>query len=132
MAVRKGSRSRAQNDSGRQRDSLKALEQTVEGVARRLHGERRLAHGVVVFRAGADGPSFAMRATEAGVRIESGGDYSDVRLEVIGDPRRIDAIVRGRKDARMQFFAGGIRVRGDMFYLSEIGLELGFLKTPLF
>jgi hypothetical protein len=52
-------------------------------------------------------------------------------LEVIGDPRRIRAIVRGEKDARMQFFAGVIRVRGDMHYLSELGMQLGFLKTPI-
>jgi hypothetical protein len=65
------------------------------------------------------------------VAIGGGDDRSPPLLEVIGDPRRIGAIVRGTKDARMQFFAGGIRVRGDMHYLSEIGMRLGFLKKPI-
>jgi hypothetical protein len=50
---------------------------------------------------------------------------------VIGDPTRLQAILRGKKDARRQFFAGGIRIRGDMHYLSEVGMRLGFLKTPI-
>lgn len=48
-----------------------------------------------------------------------------------GDPRRIAAIMRGKKDARLQFFAGGIRVRGDIAYLSQIGMKLGFIDRPL-
>lgn len=119
-------------DAPRQRESLRALQQTVEDIGRRLHRDRLLQIGAIVFRvADGDGPSFALRATENGVQVESGGDYTDVRLEVMGDPRRIESIVRGRKDARMQFFAGGIRVRGDMHYLSQLGMELGFLKTPI-
>jgi hypothetical protein len=31
----------------------------------------------------------------------------------------------------LQFFAGGIRVRGDIAYLSELGMRLGFLDRPL-
>ena len=50
---------------------------------------------------------------------------------MIGDPRRLAAIVRGEKDGRRQFLAGGIRVRGDMSYLSELGMRLGFLDTPI-
>ena len=81
-------------------------------------------------RAGQRG-DLCLRVGETGVRVESGGDYGEPLLEVRGDPRRIQAILRGEKDARKQFFAGGIRVRGDMHYLSELGMRLGFLKTPI-
>ena len=115
------SRPRSGGDTTRQREGLKALQQTVEAIARRLHRDRLLQPGAIVFRvAEGDSPAFALRVSETGVRIEPGGDHADARLEVMGDPRRIEAIVRGRKDARMQFFAGGIRVRGDMHYLLSL------------
>jgi predicted lipid carrier protein YhbT len=63
--------------------------------------------------------------------LEAGADTASARIEVIGDPARLTSIIEGKKDARMQFFAGGIRVRGDMPYLSEIGLRLRFLDRPL-
>jgi hypothetical protein len=53
------------------------------------------------------------------------------QLEVIGDADRIQAILAGEKDGRMQFLAGGFRVRGDLRYLSDIALELGLIKEPL-
>ena len=76
-------------------------------------------------------PIFALRSSERAAMIEARADDPAPLLEVIGDPRRISAIVRGEKDARLQFFAGGIRVRGDMHYLSELGMQLGFLKKPI-
>jgi hypothetical protein len=51
-------------------------------------------------------------------------------LEVYGDAERIRGIVEGEKDAVREFLAGGLRVRGDLRYLSELGLELGFLRRP--
>jgi len=130
MAVK--SRKRSAGDSSLQRESLRALQDTVETVARRLYRDRLLLPGTIVFRAAAgESAGFALCSTDTGIRVEPGCEYPDPLLEVMGDPRRIDAIVRGRKDARMQFFAGGIRIRGDMHYLSRLGMELGFLKKPL-
>jgi hypothetical protein len=85
-----------------------------------------------VFRAvEGEAPIFTLRSSDRTAAIEAGAGDATPLLEVIGDPRRIAAIVRGEKDARLQFFAGGIRVRGDMHYLSELGMQLGFLKTPI-
>jgi hypothetical protein len=50
---------------------------------------------------------------------------------VIGDAGAVQDILDGRVDARERFLAGGIRVRGDLRYLSDLGLELGLLKQPL-
>ncbi len=36
-----------------------------------------------------------------------------------------------QKDAVREFLAGGLRVRGDLRYLSDLGMELGFLHRPL-
>ena len=131
-AARTAPEVRARTYTARDRERLHGLQQTIEGIATRLYRDRLLQHGTIVFRvAEGNAPAFALRVTEYGVHIEPGADHADALLEVMGDPRRIDAIVRGRKDARLQFFAGGLRVRGDMHYLSRLGIELGFLKTPI-
>jgi hypothetical protein len=52
-------------------------------------------------------------------------------LEVWGDVGAIRAIIDGEKNAVKQFLAGGMRVRGNLKYLSEVGVELGILDKPL-
>jgi hypothetical protein len=112
-------------------ESVRALQQAVESAATRLHRDRGLRPGAIVFRtAEGEAPLFTLRATETSFQLDTTAEAAPL-LEVIGDPRRIRAIVRGEKDARLQFFAGGIRVRGDMNYLSELGMQLGFLKKPI-
>jgi hypothetical protein len=46
----------------------------------------------------------------------------------MGDADRIGAILDGSKEGRLQFYAGGICVRGDLHYLSELAYELGLVK----
>lgn len=52
-------------------------------------------------------------------------------LEIWGDSETIRAIIDGKKDAVKQFLAGGIRVRGNLQYFSEVAVELGILDKPL-
>ena len=52
-------------------------------------------------------------------------------LEIMGDARRIAAVISGGKNARKEFLAGGFRVRGNLRYLSDVAMELGILKIPL-
>ncbi len=111
--------------------SRKELQSSLEEVAPRLLKDRALRPGAIVFRDVRDDAAvFALRTSGERAEIAAGTD-SDPLLEITGDPRRLRAIIEGRKDAREQFFAGGISIRGDMHYLSELGLALGFLKTPL-
>jgi hypothetical protein len=49
----------------------------------------------------------------------------------MGDANTVRAILDGDRDAREQFLAGGLRVQGDLRYLSDLALELGVLKEPL-
>ena len=52
-------------------------------------------------------------------------------IEVIGDAEAVQAVLDRKVNAREQFLAGGIRVRGDLRYLSDVALEMGLLKHPL-
>ena len=42
------------------------------------------------------------------------------RLEISGDPKRIQAILDGKKDPRRAFLEGSITVRGDLDYLQSV------------
>jgi hypothetical protein len=73
-----------------------------------VHRERTLRPGLIVFRAPDSEATFAVRVGETGW----GGIWRRLRRTAArgeGDPRRIQAILRGEKDARKQFFAGGIQ-----------------------
>jgi hypothetical protein len=134
-----GARRRVASGTPRRRRSeaayqkhVAALQEAVEAATVRLKTERLLRPGAIVFRnAEGETPIFTLRSSERSSTLEASAGDATPLLEVIGDPRRIAAIVRGEKDARLQFFAGGIRVRGDMHYLSELGMQLGFLKKPI-
>src|SRR5678816_348505 len=81
------------SDAARQK-YVGALQQAVETAVGRLQSQRLLRPGTIVFRA-AEGetPIFALRSSEHGAMVEqSAGDTAPL-LEVIGDPRRISAIV---------------------------------------
>jgi hypothetical protein len=111
------------------------LNEAVSEAAGKLHGDRLLREGSIVLRTdGEAAGGVVVRAGRRGFKVvphEGSEDGDQPLLEVIGDPRRLAAIVRGEKDARKQFLAGGIRVRGDMGYLSELGTQLGFLDRPI-
>ena len=103
-------------------------------VAEKLHRDRLLRDGTIVLRADSEAAGVVVRMGSNGfevVPLAGVEEGAPPLLEVIGDPKRLAAIVRGEKDGRRQFLAGGIRVRGDMSYLSELGMRLGFLDTPI-
>src|SRR5215217_3759654 len=54
-----------------------------------------------------------------------GGGSMPTFIEVRGDANTVRAILAGERDAREQFLAGGLRVQGDLQYLSDLALELG-------
>jgi hypothetical protein len=118
----------------RHRKHLPALKAAVSAAAESLHQARLLRDGAIVLHTGSAAGGVVLIAGEGGAlvrELEVGSEPAAPLLEVIGDPVRVAAIIRGDKDARLQFFAGGIRVRGDIGYLSEIGMKLGFIDRPL-
>jgi hypothetical protein len=121
-------------ETARHQRALPALATAAKAAAERLHKERILQPGTIVLHSGSAAGGFMLRSGDGGVEIrplEAGDDTGSARLEVVCDPQRLASIIEGKKDARLQFFAGGIRVRGDIAYLSELGMRLGFLDRPL-
>ena len=79
---------------------------------------------------GANGGDFYLHSTSTGCSVSREAAAGPPIIEVIGDADRIRRILDGSKDGRLQFYAGGIRVRGDLKYLSELSHEMGFIKDP--
>jgi SCP-2 sterol transfer family len=111
------------------------FQQTLERISERLAKSRSMKQGDIVFRlTGAEAGAWMVQCGEGAARVAplpaAGSDRAPL-IEVIGDAARVRAVLAGDKDARTQFLAGGFRVRGDLRYLSDVGLELGLLKEPL-
>jgi hypothetical protein len=104
-------------------------------LAKKLQDTKSLTKGEIVFRlAGSGGGNFSLECSEKDVRVQESAAVGAERLpliEVMGDAGTIQAILDGEKDARKEFVAGGVRVRGDLRYLSDLAMELGLLKEPL-
>jgi hypothetical protein len=116
------------------RKHLPDLKSAAATALQSLKDAKLLRHGAIVLHTGSAAGGIVLTAGDGGTQVadvEIGSEPAAPLIEVIGDPRRITAIMRGEKDARLQFFAGGIRVRGDIAYLSEIGMKLGFIDRPL-
>ena len=79
---------------------------------------------------GDNGGDFYLHATSNSCSVSREPAMGTPHVEVIGSADRISAILNGTKEGRLQFYAGGIRVRGDLQYLSELAYELGFIKEP--
>ncbi len=79
-----------------------------------------------------DGRSARLECAHGGVRVVEGPAAERPPLiEVIGDAERLRGIFDGEKDAVKEFLAGGLRVRGDLGYLSDLAMEMGILRHPL-
>jgi hypothetical protein len=118
----------------RHRRALPVLQAAARSGAERLQRERVLQPGSIVLHSGSGAGGILLKSSEAGVELrplEPGDETASALVEVTCDPARLTSIIEGKKDARTQFLAGGIRVRGDMAYLSQIGMQLGFLDRPL-
>lgn len=79
---------------------------------------------------GESGGDFYLHSTSTSCSVSRESANSTPHIEVIGDANRIRAILEGRKEGRLQFYAGGIRVRGDLQYLSDLAHEMGLIKEP--
>jgi hypothetical protein len=115
--------------------TLGSLQDLLEHLSGRLAKSKVMKRGDIVFLlSGPGGGNYVVECTEGQARVAqsaaAGVDRTPL-IEVIGDAKRIHAILAGQKDAREQFLAGGIRVRGDLRYFSNIALELELIKEPL-
>ncbi len=116
--------------------SPKPRKNKVEGYlrdfAQRLGETKAARKGSIALRlTGAGGGEYFLDCSKGSVRLAKGMPRTAPLIEVMGDAKRIQAILAGKKEGRTQFLAGGIRVRGDLRYLSDVALELGIIKEPL-
>lgn len=104
----------------------------LDEVARTLNKRKKFRAGQVVFDTGESG-AVHLDASDAEVSVRQGRPTRrrGPRVEVLGKPAVIRSILDGDVDARARFFAGGLRVRGDLRYLSEVAMELGWLKNRI-
>jgi hypothetical protein len=108
-----------------------AFEDALHQIARRATAARKLRHGDIAFRL-AGTRELVLAADRDGVRVAPAGERTGTPLiEVLGDPDAVQAVLSGKVEGRKQFLSGGIRVRGDLRYLSDLALELGLLEKPL-
>jgi hypothetical protein len=128
MATAKPKKSRSDGAAPR-------LDTAIEQLSTRLSSCRAVRKGttLLVRATGDGGGEFHLEASHDAVRMTDARPMSAaaVTLEIMGDARRLAAVISGRKDARKEFLAGGFRVRGDLRYLSDVAMELGILKSPL-
>lgn len=112
------------------------LEESLADLGRRLEQAQATRPGAIVFHAsGARSGSYRISTGHGRFSVAAMADAApDDRppaLEVIGDSETIQAILDGRKNAVKAYLGGGLRVRGDLRYLSDLALELGLIDAPL-
>lgn len=111
-----------------------SLDRSLEHLAEKLQTGARTRRGDIVFVVtGARVGQYTVECTPGAVSVSSTAGRGDRTplIEVIGDAEVLQAVLDGERDAREQFLQGGLRVRGDLRYLSDVAMELGILKAPL-
>lgn len=113
----------------------KSLEDALDRLGKRMDKCSALKPGDIDLHVG--GPSGGEYRIQSGqgrcsiAKAAGRGSGLSPLFEVWGDDKTIRAIVDGEKDPVKQFLTGAMRVRGNLRYLSDIGVELGLLKKPL-
>jgi hypothetical protein len=90
----------------------------------------RRAGSILLRLTGENGGDFYLHSTSTGCSMSRQPAVGPPHIEVSGDANRIRSILEGRKEGRLQFYAGGIRIRGDLQYLSDLAYEMGLIKEP--
>ena len=115
--------------------TAKSVEGTLEQLRDRIDATRVTKTGDIDFHLSGDGGG--------DYRISSGPGASAITaaaprpagtgplLEVWADAETMRAIIDGKKDPVKQFLLGRMRIRGDLRYLSDLGVELGIFEKPL-
>ena len=123
-------RTRAAKTGGRE-----TMDDTLGGLAQKLDAATRVRTGdIVLHLSGAAGGEFCLssRAGKTTVATASRGlEDRKPLIEVWGEANLIRSILKGEKNALKQFMVGGLRIRGDLRYFSDLAVELGILENPL-
>jgi hypothetical protein len=112
-----------------------SVQDTLERLRGRMDECRAVKPGNVDFHlSGASGGEYRISSRGGKSTISSAvarGAGPMPLVEIWGDSDTICAIIDGKKDPVKQFLSGGIRVRGNLRYFSDVAVELGILHKPL-
>ncbi len=107
------------------------VELALARLARRMSSSRGVKKSSIVFHAiGAGGGDYYLACSPGDVKLTKASSLQPT-VEIIARANQLAQILAGERDPRKVFFAGGLRVRGDLRYLSDLGMELGILKEPI-
>jgi hypothetical protein len=105
---------------------------TMQAFAEKLSKAQGLRDGHIVVRmTGAAAKDYFVHCRNGKATLADNAPAGHPLVELIGDPKRIGPVLSGTKDARKVFLAGGLRVRGDIRYVSDLGMRLGLLQQPI-
>jgi hypothetical protein len=116
-------------------NSRKTIKDMLSALAQKLDASAHVRTGdIVLHLSGAGGGEFCLSSRSGRTVLSSTGRGPEDRkplIEVWGDGDVISSILTGEKNALRQFMSGGIRIRGDLRYFSDLALEFGILEAPL-
>jgi hypothetical protein len=121
--------------SSRSSASGRGMEAVLQEALRKFEGSRLRREGTILIRfVGEDGGEsvgdFHVHSRVSGCELSRKEGHAPPLIEIIGEPERIRAVLEGGREGLAQFYRGGIRIRGDLQYLSELAYELGFIREP--
>lgn len=65
------------------------------------------------------------------VDLVQGAPEDEPLIELIGDPKNLQALLDRKKNPLALFAVGGFRIRGNPTYISALAIELGILDQPI-
>ena len=112
--------------------SRTTTEKSLDALAKKLEGCASLRSGSIAFRlTGRGGGDYDIECGSGSAKVRDAERRRVPDIEIIGTPAKVRALITGDKDPIKVFFTGGIRVRGDIRYASDLAVELGLLAEPL-
>ena len=117
----------------RKSTSKKSLDGEFENALRKLEGARARRIGTILIRlVGEAGGDLYVHSGAAGCTVSREPGSAPPLIEVFGDAEQIRAVLDGSREGLAQFYRGGIRVRGDLHYLSELAHDMGLIREPFY
>jgi hypothetical protein len=117
--------------SSRSSASGRGMEAVLQEALRKFEGSRLRREGTILIRfVGESVGDFHVHSRVSGCELSREEGHAPPLIEIIGEPERIRAVLEGGREGLAQFYRGGIRIRGDLQYLSELAYELGFIREP--
>lgn len=114
---------------------LASVKDSLARVAKKLAESSSTKQGQIVLNlSGSGGAHYCLDCAPGKTTVSEGAaglTQGAPLIEVTGDASVVRSILAGKKDALKQFAAGGLRIRGDLRYFSDLALELGIIDTPL-